>query len=108
VCQCRLQNDDDALVAAAAVSQIREGEKKRTVGAWTFAIDKLTGELAQYDNGVDARRRLGQETLARSEKFRACPGLGRHRSLDRLLLSENKSISLRPVRRLRRQARQAR
>ena len=39
-------NDDDALVAAAAVSQIREGEKKRTVGAWTFAIDKLTGELA--------------------------------------------------------------
>jgi hypothetical protein len=41
-----VQNDDDALVAAAAVSQIREGEKKRTVGAWTFAIDKLTGELA--------------------------------------------------------------
>jgi hypothetical protein len=39
-------NDDDALVAAAAVSQIREGEKKRAVGAWTFAIDKLTGELA--------------------------------------------------------------
>jgi hypothetical protein len=39
-------NDDDALVAAAAVSQIREGEKKRSVGAWTFAIDKLTGELA--------------------------------------------------------------
>jgi hypothetical protein len=34
-----VQNDDDALVAAAAVSQIREGEKKRTVGAWTFAID---------------------------------------------------------------------
>ena len=41
-----VQNDDYALVAAAAVSQIREGEKKRTVGAWTFVIDKATGELA--------------------------------------------------------------
>jgi hypothetical protein len=39
-----VQNDDYALVAAASVSQIVE--KKRTVGAWTFAINKATGELA--------------------------------------------------------------
>jgi len=41
-----VQNDDYAFVAAAPVSQIGKGETKRTVGAWTFAIDKVTGELA--------------------------------------------------------------
>jgi hypothetical protein len=40
-----VKNDDYALVAAASVSQIKEGEKKPTVGAWTLAINKVTGEL---------------------------------------------------------------
>jgi hypothetical protein len=40
-----VQNDDYALVAAASISQIKEGQGKPTVGAWTFAINKMTGEL---------------------------------------------------------------
>jgi hypothetical protein len=40
-----VQNDDYALVAAASVSEIKESQKKPTVGAWTFAINKMTGEL---------------------------------------------------------------
>jgi hypothetical protein len=40
-----VQNDDYALVATAPVSQIEKGQKDPTVGAWTVAINRVTGEL---------------------------------------------------------------